>query len=182
MPRLTLVRHGQAAAGFGEDHDPGLSEIGRRQAEAAADAVAPLGPLPILCSPLRRCRETAQVLADRWDVTPTVDPAVGEITSPTDDLAGRTAWLREAMQGPWSALDDERRTWRDGVVARLLAIDTDTVVHSHFIAINAAVGAALGEDRVVCFTPDNCSITTLESDGRSLSIVSLGGQAMTEVR
>lgn len=182
MPRLTLVRHGQAAAGFGEDLDPGLSEVGRHQAAAAADAVAPLGPLPILCSPLRRCRETAQALADRWGVTPTVDAAVGEITSPTDDLVGRTAWLRDAMQGPWSSLDDERLAWRDAVVARLLAIDTDTVVHSHFIAINAAVGAALGEDRVVCFTPDNCSITTLDADGRSLLVVSLGGQAVTEVR
>lgn len=182
MPRLTLIRHGQAAAGFGEDLDPGLSDIGRRQAAAAADAVEALGPLPILCSPLRRCRETAQVLADRWSVTPTIDGAVGEITSPTDDLAGRTAWLRRAMQGPWSALDAERLAWRDGVVERLLRIDTDTVVHSHFIAINAAVGAALGEDRVVCFTPDNCSLTTLESDGSSLTVVSLGGQAMTEVR
>lgn len=182
MARITLVRHGQAAAGFGEDHDPGLSPLGQQQAVAAAEAVAPLGPLPILCSPLRRCRETAQALADCWSVTPEVDAAVGEITSPTDDLAGRTAWLREAMAGPWSALDDERLAWRDAVVARLLRIDTDTVVHSHFIAINAAVGAALGEDRVVCFTPDNCSITTLETDGRSLSVVSLGGQAMTEVR
>jgi broad specificity phosphatase PhoE len=184
MARITLVRHGQAAAGFGEDHDPGLSPLGQQQAAAAADAVVAQldGPLPILCSPLRRCRETAQALADRWDVTPTVDAAVGEITSPTDDLAGRTAWLRLAMQGTWSALDDERLAWRDAVVARLLQIDTDTVVHSHFIAINAAVGAALGEDRVVCFAPDNCSITTLETDGRTLSVVTLGGQAMTEVR
>ena len=182
MARITLVRHGQAAAGFGEDHDPGLSNVGRRQAAAAADAVESLGPLPILCSPLRRCRETAQVLAHRWGVTPTVDAAVGEITSPTDDLAGRTAWLRDAMQGPWSALDDERQTWRAAVVDRLLRIDTDTVVHSHFIAINAAVGAALGEDRVVCFAPDNCSVTTLDTDGSTLTVVSLGGQAVTEVR
>jgi len=182
VARITLVRHGQAAAGFGEDHDPGLSPVGRRQAALAADALEALGPLRILCSPLRRCRETAQALADRWGVKPTVDAAVGEITSPTDDLAGRTAWLRSAMQGPWSALDDERQRWRAGVVERLLQLDTDTVVHSHFIAINAAVGAALGEDRVVCFTPDNCSITTLETDGSTLTVVSLGGQAVTEVR
>jgi len=106
---------------------------------------------------------------------------VGEIVSP-GGLADRSDWLRRAMQGTWSELDDERRSWRDGVVARLLALDTDTVVHSHFVAINAAVGAALGDDRVVCFTPDNCSITTLHSDGTTLSVVSLGGQAMTEVR
>ena len=182
MPRITLVRHGQAAAGFGEDHDPGLSEVGRKQAAAAADALEAIGPLPILCSPLRRCRETAQVLADRWGVTPSVDAAVGEIESPTQDLAGRTAWLRRAMQGTWSALGSDHHAWRDRVVARLLALDSDTVVHSHFVAINAAVGAATNDDRMVCFTPDNCSVTVLDSDGSSLSVVSLGGQAVTEVR
>lgn len=180
MPRITLVRHGQAAAAWGDDLDPGLSEVGRNQAAAAADALEALGPLPILCSPLRRCRETAQVLADRWGVEPEVDDAVGEVASP-GGLADRSEWLRRAMQGTWAELDDERRAWRDGVVDRLLALDTDTVVHSHFVAINAAVGAGLGKDRVVCFTPANCSITTLESDGDTLSVVSLGGQATTEV-
>ena len=181
MPRIILVRHGQAAAGFGEDHDPGLSELGRRQAVAAADELEALGPLPILTSPLRRCRETAQVLADRWGVAPTVDAAVGEIESPTRDLAERTTWLRRAMQGTWSALGPDHHSWRDGVVARLLALESDTVVHSHFVAINAAVGAATGDDRMVCFTPDNCSITVLDSDGSTLTVASLGGQAVTKV-
>ncbi len=59
MSRLILVRHGRAAGGWDDDLDPGLDELGRAQAEAMADLVAPRGPLPILVSPMRRCRETA---------------------------------------------------------------------------------------------------------------------------
>ena len=79
MPRITLVRHGQAAAGWGDDLDPGLSPVGRSQAEATADALASIGPQPIVCSPLRRCRETSAPLAARWAVESVIDAGVGEI-------------------------------------------------------------------------------------------------------
>jgi hypothetical protein len=109
---------------------------------------------------------------------------VGEVKSPTDDLAERTAWLGEILRGRrgWSELDEERRRWRDGVLAALLAITSDTVVTTHYIAINAAVGAATGDDRVVNFRPDFCSCTVLESDGEKLALVEVGRQAETTVR
>jgi probable phosphoglycerate mutase len=34
--RCFLVRHGEAAAHWGEEEDPGLSALGRQQAERAA--------------------------------------------------------------------------------------------------------------------------------------------------
>ena len=184
MPRVTLVRHGQAAAGWGDDLDPGLSDVGAAQARAAADALASIGPQPIVASPLRRCRETAAPLAELWGVEPVIDERVGEIVSPSDQsgLAARSEWLRNAMQGTWSALGAEHQAWRDAVVERVLACAEDTVIHSHFVAINAVVGAALGDDRLVCFAPDNCSWTVVDVDGRKLRIVELGRQAMTEVR
>ena len=183
MPRITMVRHGQAAAGFSDDLDPGLSDVGRVQAAAAADALASIGPLPIICSPLRRCQETATALAQHWGVEPIVDAAVGEIVSPADasGLEARGAWLREAMQGTWSALGPEIQQWRDLVLGRVRAIETDTVVHSHFVAINVVVGAALGDDRVVCFAPDNCSWTVFDVDGDNITVVDLGRQANTKV-
>ncbi|HEY3101908.1 MAG TPA: histidine phosphatase family protein, partial [Methylomirabilota bacterium] len=54
--RLYLVRHGKAAASFSEARDPGLDDAGAAQAEAMAERLAPLGPLPIITSPLRRTR------------------------------------------------------------------------------------------------------------------------------
>jgi broad specificity phosphatase PhoE len=183
MPRITMVRHGQAAAGFSDDLDPGLSDVGRRQAEAAAAALAPIGPQLIVCSPLRRCRETASFLAAKWGVEPTVDAAVGEIVSPADasGLDARGAWLRQAMQGTWSALGDEHHAWRRDVVAAVKALSVDTVVHSHFIAINVVVGAATDDDRLVCFAPDNCSWTVFDVDGDKIDVVELGTQAVTDV-
>jgi broad specificity phosphatase PhoE len=182
VTRLHLVRHGQAAAGWGADHDPGLDDVGRAQAAAVAEALAPLGPLPIVVSPLRRTRETALAFADVWpDVTPVVDPAVGEIPSPTDDLAGREAWLVGVLAGRWSDLDDALRGWRRDVVDALLAMRDDTVVVTHFVAINAAVGTATGDDRLVCFRPDNCSVTVLEHDGDVLRVVALGAERGTAV-
>jgi len=179
--RVVLVRHGRAAAAWGEDPDPGLDDVGRAQAEEVADALAPTGPLPIVVSPLRRTRETAAPLEGRWGVTAVVDPDVGEIPSPVDDLAGRSQWLRQAMAGGWEDLGPELRAWQRRVVDRILGIDRDTVVVTHFVAINAAVGTATGDDRLVCVRPDHCSLTVLEvGDGR-LRVVSLGGEAVTEV-
>ena len=36
MTQIHLVRHGKAAAGFGSHKDPGLDDLGRRQAQAVA--------------------------------------------------------------------------------------------------------------------------------------------------
>src|SRR5205823_2854249 len=90
VSRLILVRHGEAAAGWHQDRDPGLSEDGHRQAADMAAALAPLGPLPIVVSPLRRTRETAAPLEAVWGTAATVDCRVGEIVSPIDDLEERT--------------------------------------------------------------------------------------------
>jgi len=184
VTKLYLVRHGRPLARYDQDHDPGLDEVGAQQARAAAEELAPLGPLAIVTSPLRRTRETAAPFEQQWNVTASVEPAVGEIDSPTDDLAERSAWLAEILRGNprWRDLDEELEHWRDGVVRFLLSLGTDTLVVTHYIAINAAVGAATGDDRVVSFRPDNCSCTVLDSDGHVLSLVELGRQAETAVR
>lgn len=178
MARLYLVRHGRAAAGFGESMDPGLDEHGHKQAEAAAARLAPLGPLPILTSPLRRTRETAAPLAARWQAEPAVEHAVAEIPSPGGmTLEGRVAWLRALMGGSWRDVSHELAQWRESVVAALAALPGDTVVFSHYVAINVAVGAALGDDRVVVFSPDNCAVTVFESADGKLTLVEKGHEA-----
>lgn len=182
MPRIKMIRHGKAAAGWDGHPDPGLDETGRRQAAAVADLLAADGPVAILTSPLARARETAAPLADRWDLDPLIEPRVAEIPSPTQDLAERTAWLRRAMAGGWSDLDETYREWRDEVVQSLASLEEDALVFSHFIAINAAAGFCMGEDALVVFRPDNCSVTTFEVDGGTLRLVELGREAETEVR
>lgn len=177
MARLYLVRHGRAAAAYGESHDPGLDERGHKQADVVAARLAPLGPLPIRTSPLKRTRETAAPLASLWKAKPTVDEAVAEIPSPGLAVPERAQWLRGLMQGSWHAVGPQLAAWREAVIADLAAVQSDTVIFSHYIAINVAAGAALGDDRVVVFSPDNCSVTVLETGNGALSLVEKGHEA-----
>jgi broad specificity phosphatase PhoE len=183
VTRLYLVRHGRAAAGWDSDPDPGLDDLGRRQAREVAERLAPLGPLPVLTSPLRRCQETAAFLGAIWDVEPVVDVAVAEIPSPEGvEIAARVEWLRAAMQGRWADLGERYTSYRDAVASRLAAIEEDTVVFSHFVAINAAIGAAISDDRLVVRSLDNCSVTVIDVLDSRLHLLEGGAEADTLIR
>lgn len=175
MSRLYLVRHGEAAAGWGEDADPPLSDTGRAQAVDMAAALEPVGPLPVVASPLRRTRETAAALEALWFRAATVDPAVGEVPSPTDDLAERMTWLAGLLPMPMAAWPADLQRWRTTVSGALLAMDADAVVVTHYVAIRSVVG----DDG---FHPDYCSITVVDNAGGALTPVELGRQRRTVVR
>jgi len=183
VTRLYLVRHGRASAGWDVDPDPGLDDLGERQARDVAERLAPMGPLSIVSSPLRRCRETSMPLAQRWSMTPVIQPAVAEIPSPEGyTMQTRVDWLRRAMQGNWADLGDAYTGFRDGVVTALRSAAADTVVFSHFIAINAAIGAAVGDDRLVIRSLDNCSVTVMDVTADGLVLVEGGHEADTLIR
>ena len=177
MPRLYLIRHGKAAATWDDrDPDPGLTAAGHEQAESRAAALVSKGPLPILTSPLRRTRETAAALERTWNVTANIEPRVAEIPAPENIAIHRSEWLKEVLQCRWRELGEPIEHWRAQVLQALLEIRSDTVVVTHFVAINIAVGYALEDDHVVCFNPDNCSCTVLDLQGSTLRIVELGAE------
>ena len=183
MPRLYLVRHGRAAAGWDTDPDPALDATGRHQAERMADTLAPLGPLALWSSPLLRCRQTASVLGGRWAVEAEIHPGVAEIPSPDGVPMGeRIEWLRRAMSGTWEQLGSRYTAFRDGIVETLRTASSDTVVASHFVAINAVIGAATGDDRLVIRSLDNCSITVVDVEDGTLHLVEGGHEADTLIR
>lgn len=177
--RLRLVRHGRAAGTFAEVHDPGLDPVGLEQALGLAERLAPLGPLPLVASPLRRTRETAAPLERVWGRIARIEPAVAEIPSGAMGLTERGEWLRRIMAGDWDQVEPGLRTWRESVVAALLALGEDTVVVTHYIAINVAVGHAVGSDRVNLFSPDHCSVTVLDVEDGRLRLVARGDEAVT---
>jgi broad specificity phosphatase PhoE len=183
VTRLYLVRHGRASAGWDTDPDPGLDEIGARQAADVAVSLEGFGPLPIVSSPLLRCRETAAELARLWDVEPVVESAVGEIPSPEGrGMADRIDWLRAAMRGTWTALGPRYVAYQERVVRTLVDLDTDSVVFSHFVAINVAIGSALSDDRLVLRSLDNCSVTIVDVVDGALQLVESGREADTLIR
>ena len=68
--KLFLVRHGQSTGNIGgalmgqSDHP--LTELGERQAAAAAAWLSPHGPMPVYCSDLPRAAATAERIAAVW--------------------------------------------------------------------------------------------------------------------
>lgn len=178
MARIYMVRHGKAEAGFGGAMDPGLDALGRGQAEAVAQTLKSAGPLPILSSPLARAQQTAAPLAKLWGKTPVIEHAVAEIPSPDmASLEARAVWLRKLMQGSWRDVNPELASWREHCIMTVAAIPQDTVIFSHYVAINVLAGAATKDDRVVVFSPDNCSVTVFETDGATLHLVERGHEA-----
>jgi broad specificity phosphatase PhoE len=181
--RLYLVRHGRAAAGWDDDPDPPLDELGRTQATGLIATLAGRGPRPIISSPMQRCQQTAEPLAQHWNTVPTVDPRLSEIPSPIGvPLNARTPWLRQVMAGRWSDLDERYTNYRDDVVQAICAMTSDSVVTSHFVAINVVIGACLSDDRLVIRSLDNCSITVVDVIDGSLHLVEGGHEADTLIR
>ena len=180
-----MVRHGRAAAGWDTDADPGLDEIGREQAAVTAKQLAQLPHMALVASPMKRCRETASFLSALLGHVPiTFEPLVTEIPSPDGYALGeRIEWLRAAMAGTWGELGGVYADFRDDVVRYVAQCPTDTVIFSHFIAINAVIGSCLGDDRLVIDSLDNASVTVFETDGEGgLRLIERGNQADTLIR
>jgi broad specificity phosphatase PhoE len=188
MTRIYMVRHGRAAAGWNVDPDPGLDELGRTQALNVATTLSPRGPLPVWSSPLLRCQQTAFPLSTAWKTEAVIEPRVGEIPSPENySLENRVEWLREAMAGTWGEVAERSgahyATYRDDMVSAIRGISADTVIFSHYIAINVVLGAATHNDNVVVANLDNCSVTTFDVDtAGTLTLVEIGGEADTLIR
>lgn len=151
---LIVVRHGRTAANasgllLGRRLDPGLDDLGQRQAAAVAEVLA--GAARIVSSPLRRARETAEAIGppvtvdDRWAE---VDYGVLDGTPMAE--VGPEVWARwrsdldHAPQGGESirALGARIRPACEDLVAE--AADHDVVVVSHVSPVKAAVAWALG--------------------------------------
>lgn len=140
-----------------------------------AEALQSLGSLAIVSSPLRRARETAAELEARWGMAADVEPAVGELPSPDGvGLAERGGWLRGLFERRWTDVDGEMDTWRGRLFETVGSFPTDTVIVSHYVAINALVGAATGDDRVVCFRPGHCSVTVIDHSGDAFDLLEAG--------
>lgn len=80
---FVLLRHGETALTpekrFSGSGDHELSEVGRRQAEAVAAALAARGTIQaIVSSPLKRCRQTAEAVAARLGLDVHIDEGLRE--------------------------------------------------------------------------------------------------------
>lgn len=175
---IFLVRHGEAAAGWGDHPDPGLSDLGRAQAESVSKTLRGLGAKHAICSPMQRCRETAAPFARLINGPLKIEPSVSEIVTP-EGVKDRVSWLRDLMSGQWP---DEMAAWREEALGAVDALPAGIAVFSHFVAINAIVGKVTGNEDVLVFRPGHCSVTVLERDANGqLTVSALGKSVETKV-
>jgi broad specificity phosphatase PhoE len=177
---IYLVRHGEPAGGWGTHPNPGLTELGARQAADAAETLARAGAKRAIVSPLQRCRETAAPFEKLMETHARIEPAVGEIITPPG-IEDRAAWLKGVMAGRWTGVGTKFDDWRATALAAADRLQDETAVFSHFVAINAIVGLLTGDDRVVIFRPGHCSVTKLVRRGGKLVVTELGAEAATIV-
>ncbi len=132
---LLMVRHGvtqqsiehrfSGVNGF----DPPLIDLGRRQAEAAAEELARRGGADVLvCSPLQRTRQTADIISERLGLG---EPIV------VDGLA-------EADFGEWDSLKfaDVKERWPDELAAWLASFEVAPPGGESFAMVRRRVEAA----------------------------------------
>ena len=179
MARLYLVRNARTEEGTGFGENPGLDEVGLVQAEAVAGLLGGRPRMPILCSPQRRALETASPLARHWSCSPMIDNAVTLMPLPDSNACDVLSWLTMFMQSSWCDAPAAQNRWREDCLSRLLNLSGDSVVVSHFIVVNMIAGAAMGDDRVTVFQPDNGSITIVDVVNGNLTLVELGREAAT---
>ena len=132
---MVLVRHGVTQQSI--EHrfsglngvDPGLIDLGRQQAEAAAEELVRRGGADVIVSsPLRRTRQTAQVIADRLGLG---SPLI------VDGLA-------EADFGEWDSLTfaEVRHRWPDELAAWMASTEIAPPGGESFAAVRRRADAA----------------------------------------
>ena len=190
---MVLVRHGETAhtaarrfSGRGGD-DPALTADGAAQVRATADWLAPLAEEvdAVVSSPLRRARETAEILAARLGRTVEIEDGLAEAAFGTwdgmtfvevqerypDDL---DAWLGSMDIAPGggdsiAAMDQRVRRARD----RLLAgyPEKSVLAVSHVTPIKLMVRMALGAPLEAVYrmelAPASVSVISWFADGRA---------------
>ncbi|MEM8921893.1 MAG: histidine phosphatase family protein [Actinomycetota bacterium] len=147
MPSTTLylIRHGEADES-GED-DPGLTDLGRRQATAVGRRLRATSTSAVLHSPRRRATETAAIVADLLPLAePALTPAADDVTPFPQDWTTVPEryhnWLR---QTPNEVRDPGARRL-DAALAelgRVGAADCERIVVTHNFVIAWFVRHAL---------------------------------------
>lgn len=176
MPtEFIIVRHGDPATGGVED--PPLSDLGRRQAEATAAALAGTAMAALYVSPLLRARQSAEPLALATGLEPVVEERIAEFDQGQIYFSEKHAAEMDAktMLAKMEALKSPE--FRDRVLAGFDAIgaahpDDTVAVVCHGGVISILVAAAVYNQSLL-FLPEYGSVSRVRSHGGGLrSLVS----------
>lgn len=181
---IYLIRHGEAAQAWDKAPDPILSELGQQQAKQLADDYLPTlsTDFQLVSSPLQRAQETAIPFQKGLNSPPIINPNFAEVPSPGIALADRRNWLKGLFSKKVIELEQPQVDWRNNIIAGVQSLEKNSLIFSHFMTINAVVGWIRGNEKVVSYYPNYCSITKIEKVGNQFFIRSLGKELTTFVQ
>lgn len=175
MNELLLIRHGRPESGL---MDPPLNAEGRAQAEALAGVLAQKPITAVVCSDLRRARETAGIIAAPLGLDPLPMPGLREWGLPADAMKYVALELLAAGSPQARAIDEGRfmdfvpkqvdvlafRRAVAGVFAEILGAHGAgrVAVVCHGGTINAYLGQLVEIPDVFWFHPDYTSVSRVQ--------------------
>jgi glucosyl-3-phosphoglycerate phosphatase len=180
---MFLIRHGQSEfnVAFAQTRtdpgivDPGLTDLGRTQAIAAASQLSERGLVRLIVSPYTRALQTASIIAEVLELPIEVQPVLGEHAFFTCDIGSPRSELQKRW--PHLALDHVPEIWwpdtdvdEDGVTLRAAEFraiakgfeDHSRIgVVSHWGFIRAMTGHEVANCAIVEFNPESGSAACL---------------------
>ena len=183
--KIILIRHGEAASSWEKSADPGLSDLGKAQAEECSNEllkIKNINSYSLISSPLTRAKKTSEPLSKKINIPVSINPLFAEIPSPGINLSERKEWLQKIFRMKLSDLETPQKKWKNAIIAELENINKPTIIFSHFMVINIIVSYLKKSDFIVNFYPDNCSITNLSKNGKGeIELINLGSELQTEL-
>jgi len=188
---LVLVRHGATAltaskrfSGGLASSNPGLTDEGRAQVREVAEWLAPIGGAVhvVVTSPVRRTRESAEILAERLDVGMVEEPGFAEMEFGTwdgltfDEVREQRPEELESWMGSLDVAPGDGESFREvekrvlGGLSRVLEryVGKTVVVVTHVTPIKTLVAHAIDAPLT--------SLFRMELSTASVTVVSFFGE------
>jgi len=196
MTDIILIRHGETdwnrVRRLQGHWDIALNELGHRQASALALALSSEKPTAIYASDLQRARDTAQAVADRHQITVSIDARLRERCYGAfegllyDDIDGHfpqafAQWQARELHARFPAGERQAETLHE-FSARAVAVVTELaqrhdsekiIIVSHGGVLDCVYRAAYGMDLLVerQFDMKNAAINRLHWNGTQMTVL-----------
>lgn len=196
MTDIILIRHGETdwnrVRRLQGHWDIALNELGHRQASALARALSSEKPTAIYASDLQRARDTAQAVADRHQITVSIDARLRERCYGAfegllyDDIDGHfpqafAQWHARELHARFPAGERQAETLHE-FSARAVAVVTELaqrhdnekiIIVSHGGVLDCVYRAAYGMDLLVerQFDMKNAAINRLHWNGTQMTVL-----------